>query len=67
MDTKEYTPIDRERGPGYMTVVIPVKRETAILMFENKHGYIPDVVLKYEGKSGTFRGWMLGPVQEGEL
>ena len=56
--------INRDRGAGNMTVVA-CDRETAIEMFEKKHGRKPEEVNEFKGKSGKEIGWFLGPVTEG--
>ena len=59
MDNKKYTPINRERGPGYMTIAPPYDQETAIARFEDRYGFPPEEVKPYKGYL------MLGPVPEG--
>ena len=56
----EVKEINREPGPAFMTFSLPCDEETAILQFESRYGFKPEVMV-------VPNNLMLGPAPEKEL
>ena len=60
--TNQMNELSREPGPGFMTFSLPCDQDTAVLQFEERHGYPPEKAIYFNDKY-----LMLGPTPEREI